>query len=239
MEYSQGKQFEKPQPGMYLGTLIDVVEMPNVQTQYGTKNKVRFHWILAHLNGQPYLGKDGSFIEAVAIYNASVGAKAELPKRLTQIIGQAPPVITSTEQLEQLVLGRSNVLVLVANANPRDPNSPFINVDGIGPVAQGMFPPAVPPTYVRAKNRPKTQAGPNGQPVQTFATPQAAQAAYQQAAPTNPAVAQPLQNNAITAPTPEQIAAYLAAQNAVNMNQPAPPAPGSAPAPAPQGTRPF
>jgi hypothetical protein len=177
MEVLQGKKFEKPAPGMYLATAVDLVEMPNVQTAYGIKNKVRIHWVLAHLSGQLYIGKDGSPVEAVGIWAANMGGKAELPKRLTQILGQAPPLVTSTEQLEQLVIGRSNILVLVQNPNPKDPNDPYINVDGIGPIQAGMTAPPIPANYVRFKNRPKTQAGPQGTTVQTYATPQAAQAA--------------------------------------------------------------
>src|ERR1700688_1623323 len=179
MEVLQGKKFEKPAPGMYLATAVDLVEMPNVQTAYGIKNKVRIHWVLAHLNGQLYIGKDGSPVEAVGIWAANMGGKAELPKRLTQILGQAPPLVTSTEQLEQLVIGRSNILVLVQNPNPKDPNDPYINVDGIGPIQAGMVAPPIPANYVRFKNRPKTQAGPQGTTVQTYATPQAAQQAQQ------------------------------------------------------------
>ena len=187
---------------MYLATVVDLVEMPKVQTAYGLKDRIRIHWILAHLNGTLYIGKDGQPVEAVWMGNANMGAKAELPKKLTQILGQAPPVITSTEQLEGLIIGRSNVLMLVATPNPKDPNNPFVNVDGIGPIQPGMpAAPAIPANYVRAKNRPKTVIGPNGQPVQTYATPAAAQSAAQ----TNAV--------AVAQPTPEQIAAFLAAQN--------------------------
>jgi len=212
MELSQGKIFTKPQPGMYLATLVDMVDMPNVQTAFGIKNKIRFHWVLSHLTGQPYIDKDGTPVEAVAIFTASMGAKAELPKRLTQILGQAPPVITSTDQLEALVIGRSNLLVLVANANPKNPNDPFINVDGIGPIQPGMpAAPPIPANYVRFKNRPKTQAGPQGQPVQTFASPQAAQFAQPApaAAPTQawPGYAAPAAPQALQQPS-----------NTVNLN---------------------
>jgi hypothetical protein len=215
MQIAQGAKFERPAPGMYLATLVDVVDLPQVQTQYGTKDRLRFHWVLAQLNGQLYLGKDGKAIEATLQLNANMGAKAELPKRLTQILGQAPPVITSTEQLEGLVLGRSNIIVVVHAPNPKDVNDPFANVDGIGPIPPGMpAPPPVPQGYVRFKNRPKIVAGPNGQPVQTYSTPQAAAAAVSPAA-------------AVPQPTPEQIAAFLAAQktagNTVSLGAPADP----------------
>ena len=230
MQIAQGAKFERPAPGMYLATLVDVVDLPQVQTQYGTKDRLRFHWVLAHLNGQLYLGKDGKAIEATLQLNANMGAKAELPKRLTQILGQAPPVITSTEQLEGLILGRSNIIVVVQAPNPKDQNDPFANVDGIGPIPPGMpAAPPIPQNYVRFKNRPKVQAGPNGQPVQTYATPQAAAAAVAPAAaPAAPAAP-------VAQPTPEQIAAFLAAQkaaNTVNLGTPAP-------APTADPTRPF
>lgn len=230
MQIAQGAKFERPAPGMYLATLVDVVDLPQVQTQYGTKDRLRFHWVLAQLNGQLYIGKDGKPVEATLQLNANMGAKAELPKRLAQILGQAPPVITSTEQLEGLVLGRSNIIVVVHSPNPKDANDPYANVDGIGPIPPGM--PAAPPVpqgYVRFKNRAKTVAGPNGQPVQTYASPAAAAAAAQPAVA--PAVAP------VPTPTPEQIAAFLAAQKAVGAG--ANTVNLGAPAPATDPTRPF
>lgn len=226
MQIAQGAKFERPAPGMYLATLVDVVDLPQVQTQYGTKDRLRFHWVLAHLNGQLYIGKDGKPVEATLQLNANMGAKAELPKRLTQILGQAPPVITSTEQLEGLVLGRSNIIVVVHAPNAKDANDPFANVDGIGPIPPGM--PAAPPIpqgYVRFKNRANTVAGPNGQPVQTYATPQAAAAAAGA-----PVAAAPVAT--VPTPTNEQIAAFLAAQKANTVNL-------GTPAPATDPTRPF
>ena len=222
MEISQGRKFEKPAPGMYLGTAVDLVEMPNVQTAYGLKNKVRIHWVLAQLNGQLYIGKDGLPVEAVGIWTANMGGKAELPKRLAQILGQAPPLLTSTEQLEQLVIGRSNILVLVANPNPKDPNDPYINVDGIGPIQAGMQAPAIPANYVRFKNRPKTQSGPQGTPVQTYATPQAAQQA-------KPAAQDPAALQAQLAALQAQLAAAQGKTVDLNAGTPV----------APTGNRPF
>lgn len=180
MEISQGKKFEKPDAGMFLGTIIDVVDMPNVQTAYGLKNRVRIQWALSTLQGQPLIQKDGLPLTVVGMWNANLSQKAELTKKLQQILGTfAVPLITSTEQLAQLVLGRSNLLVLVKVQNPKDPNDPYTNVDGIGPIPQGMGPaPGVPVGFVREINRPKTMAGPNGQPVATYAQPPAATPQY-------------------------------------------------------------
>ena len=218
MEIPAGKKFEKPDAGMFLGTVTDLVEMPNVQTQYGLKNKVRIHWVLARLDGTLVVDKEGKPMEVVGIYNASSSEKSELTKRVKQILNGPFPLIAGTdgtEQLAKLLIGRSNVLLLAAQENLRDPNDPYINVDGIAPMPEGSKPPAIPTGYIRRKGRPKTQVGPNGKPVQTFATPQAAAAAA--AAPTAPAAAPAATAGpaagGISAPTPEQIAAYLASLN--------------------------
>lgn len=231
MQITQGKVFEKAAPGMYLGTVIDVVEMPNVPTQYGLKNKVRIHWLLANLNGQLVLGKDGLPIEATGFYNATSGPKSELTKRVAQILyPNASPLVTETQQLAELIIGRSNILVLVQGENPKNPQDPYINVDGIGPIQSGMpSPPAIPANYIRHINRPKTQVGPNGQPVQTYATPAAAQAAI----PTYPVAPGYAPNPGYAvAPPPTGAPAPAAPVQTVNLNAGTP-----APAVAPGTTR--
>jgi hypothetical protein len=153
--------------------------MPNVQTQYGIKNKVRIHWVLGRLDGTLVLDSEGKPMETVGIYNASVSEKSELTKRVKQILNGPFPLITGadgTEQLAQILIGRSSLLLLAKVDNPRDPNDPYVNVDGIAPVPANSRPPAIPAGYVRRKDRPKTQAGPQGTPVQTYATPPGAQA---------------------------------------------------------------
>ena len=184
MEIPAGKKFEKPDAGMFLGTVIDLVEMPNVPSTYNgvvtLKNKVRIHWVLARMDGTLVVDKEGKPMEVVGIYNASASEKSTLTKRVKQILNGPFPLIVGTdgtEQLAKLLIGRSNVLLLAASENPRDPNDPYINVDAIAPLPEGSKPPAIPTGYVRRKDRPKTQTGPDGKPVQTFATPQAAAAA--------------------------------------------------------------
>jgi hypothetical protein len=192
MEISQGKTFTKPQPGVYTATIADVVEMPNIQTAYGIKHKIRVHWILATLQGQPIIDNEGNPIEAVAMWNANMSKNADLPKRLASILGQAPPVINTSEQIEQLIIGRSNFLVLEASANSAKPSDPYINVQSIAPLQPGMVAPVIPPNYIRRKNRAQTQAGPNGQPVQTYAVPQT-QPGYPSAPGYGPTQQQPTQ----------------------------------------------
>jgi hypothetical protein len=214
MEIPAGKKFDKPDAGMFLGTVTDLVEMPNVPSTYNgvvtMKNKVRIHWVLARMDGTLVVDKEGKPMEIVGIYNASASEKSTLTKRVKQILNGPFPLIVGTdgtEQLAKLLIGRSNVLLLASVENPRDAKDPYINVDGIAPMPEGSKPPAVPTGYIRRKDRPKTQAGPQGTPVQTFAIPQAATAATAPA--TTPASAtQPAPPQ--STPTPEQIAAYLA-----------------------------
>jgi len=196
MEIGQGRKFEKPQPGNYLGTIIDLVSMPNVPSTFNgvttLVNKVRIVWTLgAAYPGQSVLTTEGKPFEQMGTYPAKLvntgTKKSKLYELLEQMLQQAPPVIKTDEELERLMIGRSNQLFLVASANPKDPSDPYINVAGVTPLAPGQVAPVAPVGFVRFKNRPKTTAGQQGQPVQTYATSQAAQA--QPAATTQPPAA--------------------------------------------------
>jgi hypothetical protein len=214
MEVSQGKTFYKAAPGMYLGTVIDLIEKPGVQTQWGLKNKVMFVWTLSHADGRPYLDPEGNPYQATAWVTSTMNPKSTQPvfrnmyKIIAGILNATPPVITSTEQIEALVIGKSNGLMITQEPNPQNPQEPYVNIVGIMPLAPGQVPPQAPANFVRAKNRPKQQAGPQGQPVATYAVPPS-----QPVAPVTNAVATPA---AAPQPTAEQIAAFLAAQKDSN-----------------------
>src|SRR5258708_7975308 len=171
MEIGQGKTFYKPEAGVYLGTIIDIVEKPNVATQYGPKNKVMIVWTITQQNGAPYLDPEGAPFQATAYVTASINEKSTQPlfrnlyKIVVGVLGGQPLLITSSSQLEQLLLGRSNGLMLTKEINPQKQGDFFVNIVGIMPLAQGQPVPQVPQGFVRAVNRPKTQAGPQGQPV--------------------------------------------------------------------------
>jgi hypothetical protein len=250
MEILQGKKFEKPAPGMYLATLVDVHEKRGVATPYGLKDKVQLYWLISNLyTGQLVLDKDGQPLEAFASYNGTMGKGSELGKKVAAILGQAPPLINSTEQLEQLLIGRQNVLVLVLSENKADANDPFVNVDAIAPIQQGMPPaPQIPPTYVRRKNRVKVQAGPQG-PVATYAQPPAQPVSHYPVAPgyaapaptyappaaPAPAAAPYYAPPAVPAPQPPTYAVPPTGAP-VNLNAGAPPAPVAGD---PNAKRPF
>jgi len=180
MDISQGKVFYNPEAGTYLGTIIDVIEKPQVQTQYGLKNKILVKWVITHMNGQPYLDPEGQPFQVMVYVTATMNERSTQPlfRNLYKVIvgvlnGQQVPLIASTEQLEQILLNRSNVLMVMKEPNPAKANEFFVNVVGILPLPAGSPAPQVPAGFVRFKNKPKTQAGPQGRPVQTYAVPPA------------------------------------------------------------------
>jgi hypothetical protein len=178
MEITQGRVFFKPEPGMYIGTIIDVVDMPKVQTSFGPKDKVRIVWALNLPNGAPALDPEGKQLEATVFPTASMSEKSSQPlfrnlfKIVYSVLNGAPPLISSTQDLEKLLMGRSNGLLLTKEPNPAKPGDFFSNVVGLMPLAPGQIAPGTPQGFVRAKDRVKTQAGPQGRPVQTYAIPQ-------------------------------------------------------------------
>jgi hypothetical protein len=200
MDISQGKVFEKAVGGSYLGTIVDVVDMPNQKSSYGgvTKdvNRVRIQWILGHTNNTQYLDTEGQPMTVVAMPIAGQSPNSKLNKLLTQILNGAPPLIQNTEDLARLLIGRTNELFLVQEPSTKVAGEFYTNVAGVAPLKPGQVAPPIPAGFVRFKDRPKTQAGPQGRPVQTYA-----QAPQQQQQPATNSVSL----NAATAgaPTPE------------------------------------
>lgn len=176
MNIGQGKVFEKPAGGSYLGTIIDVVDLPNQTVTYKGQTKVVdkiiIKWVLAYSNGAPYLDKEGQPMTVAAFPTAIQSKGSKLTKLLTQILNAMPPLISSTEELSRLLIGRGNELFLTQEPDPRTPGDFFTNVAGIAPLKPGQVAPQIPVGYVRQANRPQTQAGPQGQPVQTYAQSQ-------------------------------------------------------------------
>ncbi len=173
MNIGQQKVFERPVGGAFLGTIIDVVDMPQQPTKYGPKDKVRVLWVLAQINGAPYLDKEGNSFTIAGFYNATMTDNSNLTKALRQILQAQPPLITNTEDLTRLLLGRSNQLFLTQEPDQKDPKQFVTFVAGISQLPPGVVPPQVPAGFVRTVNKPKTQAGPQGRPVQTYAQPPA------------------------------------------------------------------
>lgn len=180
MELSHGKTFEQPDAGAFVGTIIDVVEMPNQQTQNGPTDKVRILWVLAKLDGSPALDSEGNPLTVAFIKPAKWHEKSHLYQMAAMILNSAPPLISQVSELEPLLLGRSNMLFLTKSLPTAPGQKAYTNVTGVTPLPPGVTPPQAPAGFVRSKFRTKTQTNPQNQQVQTFATQQAAQQAQQQ-----------------------------------------------------------
>ena len=100
MNLGQNKVFERPAGGPYVGTIIDVVDMPQQPTKFGPKDKVRVLWVLAHTNGAPYLDKEGKPFTVAGFYNATVSDNSNLTKALRQIINGMLPTLNTTTDIE-------------------------------------------------------------------------------------------------------------------------------------------
>jgi hypothetical protein len=183
------KTYEKPASGQYHGVLADIVDLGMVTTTFNNQTKtqpmVRFVWIL-DVNG-----KDGKPLQVQQRFNVtSLHEKSNVYKVLKQIIGAPPQPNMDIETL----IGQTRYLWINTEAKPD--GKEFANIMGILPPQAGKVVP-VPADYVRAKFRPQTTAGPQGQPVQTYQQPPAGYTAPQtvtapQATTAAPAGFQPL-----------------------------------------------
>ena len=219
MDITQGKIYYKPEGDKYLATLIDLIEKPKVATPNGPKDKIRMVWTITTLAGQPVFDLQGNPTpEATAYVTASISEKSSQPmfrnlyKILHGILGAPPPLVTKFEQLEALVLGRSNVLMLTKEPKPGTTDEFYSNIVGIMPFPAGLPVPQAPANFQRNKFRQNgVTINPQGQTVATYATPQAAAAAAPQYQAPQAPVAAPAAAP-VAVPTAEQIAAFLAAQ---------------------------
>lgn len=196
MEIKTQKPFEKPEGGAYLGTIIDVVEKPQVPTTFNgitkLQDQITFVWTLNYLNGQPAVDSEGRAYQVFETYNAFISDTSKFSKAMTQILNAPHPVINKSEQIEQLFLGKSCGLYITKTPKVGKPLEFAVKVVGHNPMQQGQIAPVAPKDFVRFKNRAKNQAGPQpGQTTQTYAQPPAQQAPAQQAPAVNLNAGQP------------------------------------------------
>lgn len=203
MELKTQKPFEVPDAGLFLGTIIDVVDLPQQKTMFNGivtfKDRLRIMWVLTKTDNTPALDSEGKPFRIVQSYNASLHEKSALFAIVRQILNAAPPLLQKSEDLAALLIGRSSQIFITKDPDRNNPQKFYANVKGLSPLSPGQVPPPIPQGFVRHKDRPQTTAGPNGQPVQTYAQP-AAQTAPQPVAQTAP---QPVTGVAVgPAPTP-------------------------------------
>lgn len=135
------KPFEKPDSGVFAGTLADVVDLGIVPTKFGAKAKVRLVWVLDKNDSE------GRPFRVIRQVNATMNEKAQLFDVVKSILGTAPPVPYDIEAL----IGRSNQLVIIKENGPD--GKPYVNVKGILPLPAGLAAPKIPADFVRAKDK--------------------------------------------------------------------------------------
>jgi hypothetical protein len=175
MDLKVQKPFEKPDAGMFLGTIIDIATAEKVPTtfqgQVTLKDKVKLIWALTKIDGSPALNSEGKQFVLYDNFNASMHENSDLYKRVVQVLNAVPPLIEKTEQLEALLLGRSGQLFLVKAPNPKKPEDPYTNISGVAPLSAGQVPPTAPAGYVRVKDRPAKTFVSRGQAAATQPAP--------------------------------------------------------------------
>ena len=163
------KTYEKPDSGQYHAVLADIVDLGLVTSTYQGQTKtfpaVRFVWILDRL------GKDGKPLQVQQRFNVtSLHEKSNVYKTLKMILGAPPAQNLDIESL----IGQTRLLWI--QKETKADNKEFANIMGILPAqvspatGQQIVVP-IPADFIRDKFKPKTQPGPQGQPVQTFQQP--------------------------------------------------------------------
>jgi hypothetical protein len=175
---NNGKQFEKPNSGMFHGILADIVELGPITTSFNGQSKtqemVRFVWFL-NINGT-----DGKQLSVTARYGVNLHEKSNLYKAVKQIIGGAPSL---TFDLATLI-GSVRQLFIVRDIQT-DSNGQvvkdFANIQGVAPAQPGVTV-GVPSDFVRDINKSVADQARNKKKQQFTQAPQRQNAAAPQAA---------------------------------------------------------
>jgi hypothetical protein len=142
------KDFENPETGTYLGTVIDVVNLGKIRTEFkgkvSEKVKIRLVWVLDKNDSE------GNPFRIVRRVNATMDERGQLYELVKGILGTAPPVPFDDETL----IGRSNQIVVVKEANPVT-GKIYSNPKVFLPVPAGAIPPQAPQGFVRECNKNK------------------------------------------------------------------------------------
>jgi hypothetical protein len=182
VQESVDKVYEVPDTGNFIGTIIDVVDLKNVQTNFGVQDQTRVVWVLNKMDSE------GKPFRAVSQVNSKMsrtaGKESKLYKLAEGVFGGEPPTPFDTESL----MGRSNELVLVKGISKKS-GKPFAEVKVIMPLKAGTPIPQAPQGFVRTKD--KTGGQQRSATPQTVAPAQSSGATQVATAPVQPSVTQP------------------------------------------------
>jgi hypothetical protein len=148
---TQHKHYELPDEGEHLAVLADVVDLGEVDTEYGKKDRVRFIWLVQQRDS------DGKHIAVAYSYNKSLYEKANLRNAVKVITGRDPGDSCDLETL----LG-SNVRLVIEHYT-HDGRS-FAGIAAMLWPRKGETAFAVPADFIRAKDRNSVGSGGNSNP---------------------------------------------------------------------------
>ena len=141
-----GKKFEKPDAGIFIGTIIDAVFLPQVPSKNPQfpepKDRLRVVWVLDKLDSE---GKPFRVMEQPPFRIADGGnntKKSRLYEIYEGVFQGAIPVPYESEDL----IGRSNRLFLAKEGE-------YTNIKGFMPLLPGDVAPKAPADYVRHKDK--------------------------------------------------------------------------------------
>jgi len=143
-----GTQFEKANEGIYLGTIIDVVELGEVKSRdprFGSKTRTRIVWVL---NATDKQGKPLRVMESPVSKVTPPGKyrASRLYEIAQAVLGTVPDPFD-----DEILIGRSNQLVLQRAGE-------WVNIKAILPLPAGAVRPVVPAGFIRAAVRAEMDA---------------------------------------------------------------------------------
>lgn len=148
------KPFEPAPEGLWPIVCCDVVDLGEVATQWGKKQKVQLRW---QLGNQAGVRDDGKPWLVIRTFTASLREKAELTKCLVRWRKKA----FTSEELQRFALETVIGAVGLGNIvhNTLDDGRVFANVDTIVPLPKEMVRPTI-RDYVRQKDRTQVSVEP-------------------------------------------------------------------------------
>lgn len=146
----------KSETGEFAGTIVDVVELPNVKTQYAVKTQIQIVWVLGTPDGSGKYAMDseGNPFRVMRQVNATIDEKSKLYELVKGVLGTAPPVPFDSE----ILIGRANKLFIEKGPDSKT-GKVYANVKFITFLPQGHVPPPIPQGFVRAKDKQRANSG--------------------------------------------------------------------------------